>query len=568
MKIIIDYIAEFSAVFFVPISVKRHNRFREDIRMKRVSTIILLLGCLVAVLVGCKDHAPLERTTESSIAVLKGSFRTENPDEIGFPVKVLFAIDASASMGFVMPDGSGAGADPHGLRLDAAREFINRYNSEFDDVSFEVMIWNSAVTAVTQNGDGQNDYTKDPDELNDILSFNANDTTTNYLGTLSTIYADIQRDITDTENQDNLSRTKYIVIFLSDGQPDSGTGIDSEKKITDSVEDIVDMVENWGVGSFNFHTFLLEDPALDDDDLAQAGQILEAMADAGQGQYQHFENADSIDFNIVDLRLTVEYIVKYIVAYNYNVIPGVDSLMVDTDGDGLSDEEELLYGSDPGNHDTDNDGMSDYFEKLVSSPGNERDPLVFDSPCDLGAEDTWPDTDTDGLTDCEEYIQGTKRKIADTDYDGIPDYIEHLAGTSPIEVQDTDDTDFDGSVDWLEVHHHTNVKSADPIVRERYSYQYEIVDTGLVQMNQGTDSESFVREFEFTISNIHLLDPGYRSDMTDQLPGDNVIQLYVAQVPSDQPDTTPLFRRATVTVNIRDSDKVIEITPDNFELVP
>lgn len=535
--------------------------------MKRL-TMYFFLAIIATAMSGCKDHAPLERTTESRVAVLKGSFRTENPDEINFPVKVLFAIDASASMGYVMPDGSGAGADPYGLRLDAARAFIDRYNSEFDDVSFEVMIWNSAVTAVTQNASGQNDFTKDPDELNDILSFNANDTTTNYLGTLSTIYTDIQRDIIESENADNLSRTKYIVIFLSDGQPDSGTGIDSQKKITDSVEDIVDMVENWGVGSFNFHTFLLEDPALDEEALADAGRILDAMAEAGYGQHQRFENADSVDFNIVDLRLTVEYIVKYIVAYNFNVKPGVDNLLVDSDADGLTDEEELIYGSDPAMRDSDNDGMSDYFEKLVSTPGNERDPLLFDSPCDLGAETTWPDTDTDGLTDCEEYIQGTKRKIADTDYDGIPDYIEHLAGTSPIEVQDTDDTDFDGSVDWLEVHYHTNVKSNDPIVQERYSYQYDIVDQGLVQMNQGTESESFVREFEFTISNIHLLETEYRTDVEDHLPGDNVIQLYVAQVPSDQPDSTPLFRRATVTVNISDSDKIIEITPDNFELVP
>ncbi|TVZ41957.1 hypothetical protein P886_1308 [Alteromonadaceae bacterium 2753L.S.0a.02] len=527
-----------------------------------------LLLMSLAFAVGCNDHAPLERTTESSVAVLKGTFRTENPDEINFPVKVLFAIDASASMGFVMPDGSGAGADPYGLRLDAAREFIDRYNSEYDDVSFEVMIWNSAVTAVTQNADGQNDFTKDPDELNDILSFNANDTTTNYIGTLNTIYADIQRDIFDAENADNLSRTKYIVIFLSDGQPDSGTGIDAIQRITDSVSDIVDMVENWGVGSFNFHTFLLEDPALDETELAAAGQILEAMAEAGNGQYRRFENADSINFNIVDLRLTVEYIVKYIVAYNFNVKPGVDNLLVDSDGDGLTDEEELIYGSDPALRDSDDDGMSDYFEKLVSSPGNERDPLVFDSPCDPAADNSWPDTDTDGLTDCEEYIQGTKRKIADTDYDGIPDYIEHLAGTSPIEVQDTDDTDFDGSVDWLEVHYHTNVKSADPIIQQRYAYRYDIIDRGLVELNQGTDSESFVREFEFTISNIHLMDTNYGNDATGQLPGDNTIQLYIAQVPSDQPESTPLFRRATVTVNIRDTDKVIEMTPDNFELVP
>ena len=544
---------------------------REVLSVKIFATRILFIAFWLF-LQGCDNSPDLERTVSSQKASLSATFLTENPDEINFPIRVLFAIDASASMGYVLPDGSGVGADPYGKRFDAVREFISRYNDDYDDVSFEVMVWNSGIASATQNENGQRGFTKDTDELNRVLSFNANDSQTDYWDTLEGIYVDIQRDIVETENKDNLSRTKYVVIFLSDGNPDangrSTNFFDQKKEILKLVTDVREMVEGSGVGSFNFHTFLLEDPNLPADILSNAEEILEEMATEGGGRYERFTNADSIDFNIIDMRLTVEYFVKYIVAYNHNVNPGVDVLLLDSDGDGLSDEEELVYGSDPTMRDTDNDGLSDYMEKQISSPGNEKDPTVFDSPCDLGAATQWPDTDADGLTDCEEFVQGTKRRIADTDYDGMPDYIEHLMGTSPIEQQDTDDMDFDGSVDWKEVHHHTNVQSNDPIIQERYSYQYDIVDRGLITLNQGTQSESYVREFSINVSNIHILDSKPRTDILEYTQGDNFIQLYIAQVPSDQPDSTPIFRRATVTVNINDPDKNVVITPSDFELIP
>lgn len=68
---------------------------------------------------------------------------------------------------------------------------------------------------------------------------------------------------------------------------------------------------------------------------------------------------------------------------------GVDDTPVDTDKDGLSDEEEALYNTDPTKVDTDQDGLTDRDEIIVfkTDPNN-------------------PDTDGDGFLDGAEVREG------------------------------------------------------------------------------------------------------------------------------------------------------------------
>ena len=83
-------------------------------------------------------------------------------------------------------------------------------------------------------------------------------------------------------------------------------------------------------------------------------------------------------------------------------------LLVDTDGDGLSDAEESQLGTNPNLVDTDGDGLNDYDE--LSTHGT--DPLIVD-------------TDGDGLTDDEEIlIYLTDALLVDTDGDGFTDFEE------------------------------------------------------------------------------------------------------------------------------------------------
>ena len=139
---------------------------------------------------------------------------------------------------------------------------------------------------------------------------------------------------------------------------------------------------------------------------------------------------------------------------------------LDSDGDGLLDEDEIRLGTDPNNPDTDGDGLLDGEEVLTY----KTDPLNPDTDGD-GLTDgeevrkykTDPknrDTDGDGLLDGDEVKKhGTDPKNRDTDGDGLTDGEEVVKyGTNPLDP----DTDNDGLKDGDEVlRHGTNPLNPD-----------------------------------------------------------------------------------------------------------
>ncbi len=89
---------------------------------------------------------------------------------------------------------------------------------------------------------------------------------------------------------------------------------------------------------------------------------------------------------------------------------------VDSDKDGLDDVREKQIGTDPHNPDTDGDGLSDGDEVIVY----KTNPLN-------------PDTDGDGLSDGDEVlIWHTNPLNPDTDGDGYPDGTEVKNGYNPL----------------------------------------------------------------------------------------------------------------------------------------
>jgi hypothetical protein len=106
---------------------------------------------------------------------------------------------------------------------------------------------------------------------------------------------------------------------------------------------------------------------------------------------------------------------------------------VDSDGDGLYDEDEPGYGTDPNDPDTDDDGSVD----------GEEVYLATDPTGGASSDTRRPDWDGDGLFDDDETnIYGTDPYTPDTDGDGIYDNREVYEGTDPtvknIELDETD----------------------------------------------------------------------------------------------------------------------------------
>ena len=150
--------------------------------------------------------------------------------------------------------------------------------------------------------------------------------------------------------------------------------------------------------------------------------------------------------------------------YDPNTGTGTDlnAKSKDTDADGLEDFAEInTYGTNPISADTDGDGMSDGYERTYG-----LNPLQDDTASDL---------DGDGVANINEHIWGLNPNSTDTDSDGLTDDFEVCydgncdnynpyqlgSGGSDLNANSTD-TDADGVEDFAEVNTHgTNPISAD-----------------------------------------------------------------------------------------------------------
>jgi hypothetical protein len=111
---------------------------------------------------------------------------------------------------------------------------------------------------------------------------------------------------------------------------------------------------------------------------------------------------------------------------------------LDSDGDEIPDDFEVVLGLDPTKADTDGngtpDGREDYDHDGLSNAAEfyaGRNPKVADTDGD-GILDGAEDEDGDGMTDQAEFAAGTNPNSADTDGDGLDDGSEIAEGTDPL----------------------------------------------------------------------------------------------------------------------------------------
>lgn len=119
-----------------------------------------------------------------------------------------------------------------------------------------------------------------------------------------------------------------------------------------------------------------------------------------------------------------------------------DDFTYDLDGDGLINGIEAILGTDPSNPDTDGDGIGDAEDPFPLDARYKEDkdgdgiPDEYEEENNLSGEkrsDASEDSDNDGLSNLDEFIQGTDPLNEDTDNDGVTDGQEVEDGTDPME---------------------------------------------------------------------------------------------------------------------------------------
>ena len=180
----------------------------------------------------------------------------------------------------------------------------------------------------------------------------------------------------------------------------------------------------------------------------------------------------------------------------------------DSDGDGLPDELEITFGTDPYSTDTDSDGLSDYEELNWLN----YDPTKPDTDGN-GVLDKDEDSDGDGLTNIEEANLGTNMIVRDTDHDGLSDYDEaRKYGTDPTKP----DTDGDGVDDGVEV-----AIGSDPLVAET-SFATKVESTRVADGNSEAVDISVTINSGAEAAGTLTVSPVGRMDnplVTPQIPG-------------------------------------------------
>lgn len=148
----------------------------------------------------------------------------------------------------------------------------------------------------------------------------------------------------------------------------------------------------------------------------------------------------------------------------------VPEVPIDTDGDGLTDDQEIELGLDPNSPDFDNDGLTDGEEinTYNTDPKNaDTDGDGLSDGDEVNSYNTDPnntDTDGDGLSDYDEvitYKTDPNSASGDADGDGVSDVDEiNVYNTDPTKA----DSDGDGFTDGQEIDMGTNPNNgSDPV---------------------------------------------------------------------------------------------------------
>jgi hypothetical protein len=468
---------------------------------RRLAAVVLLLAgaCTNADVYSATGGMPLR---PDRIAIT-GRVCTEDTTGARFPLKGLIMFDGTGVMAAADPGSyrfcGGAGCSPGSLRalIDRLHNQRNAWLGFAKVGSVSVAVAPKAPALCTPSPCDPQQYYPARDVDSGIVeaALGGSPTGLRDVGNaISLAQSFITADMAQAKAGE-LLRTRYVVFMLFAGPP-QGLPAPSAADLAAEVADLKAFAYARGVLEFRLNIGFLSAGVLTGDLTAaerQAGiEAYSAMAFAGDGVFREFETPPNIDIQLDAASTNIRLKRKDIAVYNLNERLGGEGPEVDSDGDGLSDSEELaaVPPTNPYLWDTDGDGLSDRLEFRAYPRQNPTD--KNDRPAACLDPDVYDirDSDLDLLNDCEEGLLQTSASIPDSDGDGLPDALEFMSGTVPTSADDRLlDFDGDGIANAQEVLEHTNPRANEGQLRGAERYANEITDLGWREVANMEDRE-------------------------------------------------------------------------------
>jgi len=534
---------------------------------------------------GFQPIAPPGLAAWDALLRVQGRFCTEPPEDVVFPLKVLFVIDQSDSLQCT---------DGENRRFQAIDDIVSQLRPN-PHVSFGAVGFSRWSREVA--------FTRDRAALDAIIDpAGGLGPATDYQGALATALRLLERDMVATDPGAR-ARSKYVIVFVSDGvaeprclagceddrnacedggdndgdglvdtadpdcqdiddysiKPDTLYGVcnttqevpddvyvdydgvcpayNQPEQILFRVSEIRRLADTYGVGAIALHTVLLFADQAEVEarcpgasasfgyNGTRARAQLQAMADTGGGTFRDVNLATTgatfFDFDFTDLE-SDQWLTR-IGAVNTNARRGRDgAVAADSDGDGLTDAAEDALGTDPASAASDGaDGYGDLFESRYASAGFD----ATDAALPAAPCDDLADLDGDGLSGCEEAFLGTGVRAPDSDGDGMLDGLELILGTDPVTADGERDLDFDQVANADELLGATDPLTPDAEIYRDQRIRYATTDLGNLEVTR--DGRLDVRHcYDFAVSRIPLAAPLHATPR-----GRNRILLYTLERP-------------------------------------
>jgi hypothetical protein len=423
---------------------------------------------------------------------LKGRVCAQDTAAERLPLRVVLVVDQAAGPLY-------ASYDPGAVRIQYLRDIVQT-GLVSEQTEFAVVGFGGRSRTLAPS---EGSFTRNPGELLSALNQLAisepcvgTDVCRNYLEGLRTARSVIEGDLAQTPAGTRVI-TQYLVVLLLAGpqQPlatnrdcceiedsacqrqelQASAACQSQRELQE-VDALLSIVLSEGGLGVRLHVLHLsaETAAVNE----QLQKQLRDLAFEGLGSYTQIASPEVLSVSGADLlEQRTDLRVKTLVVANLNARPTASGPEVDTDADGLADEQERVLGSDETSADTDGDGIGDLAETLAG-----LNPLKKDQPnaC-RPLKKPGQDSDLDGLSDCDEALLGTEPSLVDSDGDGMPDMLEVAGPTDFLQPDAESDDDGDGVTNGDELSGHTDPRSDDSSARRLYRYRYEISDEGVVK---------------------------------------------------------------------------------------